>query len=205
MSEAESERPLPVRAAPAGAVTGWDQAVDLTKDPALIPDAAEISVPPELRSEIEITMARYPERHSAALPALTAAQRLHGWCSPEAIDQVACVMGVTPAYLTSVVTFYDMLKGQPVGTNSVYVCTSVACCVRDAKAVHDAIAAAAEEAGLEDTEIREFECLGACDMAPVCSVNGRFVGPLETSDAPEIVAAIKEGRTVLPGRSLEDA
>jgi len=98
-----------------------------------------------------------------------------------------------------------MLKGQPVGTNSVYVCTSVACCVRDAKAVHDAIAAAAEEAGLEDTEIREFECLGACDMAPVCSVNGRFVGPLETSDAPEIVAAIKEGRTVLPGRSLEDA
>ena len=49
-------------------------------------------VPAELRAEIEAHMARYPDRHSAALPALAAAQRLHGWCSPQAIDQVACVM-----------------------------------------------------------------------------------------------------------------
>ena len=37
-------------------------------------------------------MANYPDRRSAALPALAAAQRLHGWCSPEAIEQAACVM-----------------------------------------------------------------------------------------------------------------
>ena len=49
-------------------------------------------------------MALYPDRRSAALPALAAAQRLHGWCSPEAIEQVACVMGVTPAYLEAVAT-----------------------------------------------------------------------------------------------------
>ena len=55
-------------------------------------------------------MAKYPERHSAALPALAAAQRVHGWCSPEAIHQVAAVMQVTPAYLSSVATFYDMLR-----------------------------------------------------------------------------------------------
>ena len=57
---------------------------------------------------------------------------------------------------------------------------------------------------LED-EIREFECLGACDMAPMASVDGRYVGPLDPGDAKEIVAAIKEDRTVLPGRGLEDA
>ena len=44
-------------------------------------------------------MALYPDRRSAALPALAAAQRVHGWCSPEAIEQVACVMRLTPAYL----------------------------------------------------------------------------------------------------------
>ncbi|MFL5868460.1 MAG: NAD(P)H-dependent oxidoreductase subunit E, partial [Thermoleophilaceae bacterium] len=53
-------------------------------------------------------------------------------------------------------------------------------------------------------EIREFECLGACDMAPMASIDGRYVGPLSEDDAPEIVAALKEDRTVLPGRSLED-
>jgi (2Fe-2S) ferredoxin len=74
----------------------------------------------------------------------------------------------------------------------------------NAKAVYDAIALAADELGLEDTEVREFECLGACDMAPMASVNGRYVGPLSTEDAPEIVRAVKESRKVLPGRGLED-
>jgi hypothetical protein len=41
-------------------------------------------------------------------------------------------------------------------------------------------------------------------MAPMASVDGRYVGPLEESDAREIVGALKEGREVLPGRSLED-
>ena len=60
-------------------------------------------------------MANYPDRRSAALPALAAAQRVHGWCSPEAIEQVACVMRVTPAYLESVASFYDMLETEPGG------------------------------------------------------------------------------------------
>jgi NADH-quinone oxidoreductase subunit E len=183
---------------------GWDEAVDLEAEPAVVPDPAEVEVPSELRSEIEALMAKYPDRHSATLPALGAAQRLHGWCSPEAIRQVAVVMQVTPAYLSSVATFYDMLRTEPTGTRYVYVCTSVACHLIGAKAVHDAIWEEARDQGLDDVEIREFECLGACDMAPMASVDGRYVGPLREDDAPEIVAAMKEGRQVLPGRSLED-
>ena len=60
-------------------------------------------------------MGRYPDFRSAAIPALHAAQRLHGWCSPTAIEQVACVMRLTPGYLTAVATFYDMFDTQPEG------------------------------------------------------------------------------------------
>ena len=181
---------------------GWDEAADLTKPPATIPDLAEIEVPDDLRQEIEAYMARYPDHHSASIPALHAAQRVHGWCSPLAIAQVAAVMRVTPAFLSSVASFYDQLNEEPVGRRHVYVCTSVACNLVNAKAVYEAIAEAG--ADLEDTEIREFECLGACDMAPMASVDGRYIGPLDPSDAPEIVDAIREGRKPLPGRSLED-
>jgi NADH-quinone oxidoreductase subunit E len=183
---------------------GWDEAVDLEADPAVIPDPAEVEVPDGLRREIEAHMAKYPDLHSAALPALGAAQRLHGWCSPEAVRQVAAVMQVTPAYLSSVATFYDMLRTEPKGSRYLYVCTSVACHCRDAGAVYDAIWEEARDQGLEDVEIREFECLGACDMAPMASVDGRYVGPLSEDDAPEIVRAMKAGDEVLPGRSLED-
>lgn len=183
---------------------GWDVAADLEAPPATIPEVGETEVPRELRERIEALMARYPDRRSAALPALDAAQRVHGWCSPEAIAQVAAVMRVTPAYLSSVATFYDLLRTEPVGSRFVYVCTSVACCLRDAKTVHDAIADEAERQGLEDCHVREFECLGACDLAPMASVDGRYVGPLTVDDAPEIVAALKERRAVLPGRGLGD-
>jgi NADH:ubiquinone oxidoreductase subunit E len=184
---------------------GWDEAVDLWKDPALVPDPTAVDVPEGLRKEIEARMALYPERHSAALPALAAAQRVHGWCSPLAVLQVAAVMQVTPAYLSSLATFYDMLRTEPIGDRYVYVCTSVACHLRNAKAVYDAIAEEARDQDLEGVEVREFECLGACDMAPMASVDGRYVGPLTEDDAHELVAAVKESREVLPGRGLVDA
>jgi NADH-quinone oxidoreductase subunit E len=183
---------------------GWDEAVRLEDDPATIPDPANVDVPAALRAEIEAHMAKYPERHSASLPALAAAQRLHGWCSSEAIQQVAAVMQVTPAYLSSVATFYDMLRTTPVGSHYVYVCTSVACHLRDAKSVFDAIEEEAGKQGLDDYEVREFECLGACDMAPMASLDGRYVGPLTTGDAHELVSSLKAGRQPFPGRGLGD-
>lgn len=183
------------------AAPGWDRPADLAKDAAVVPELADVAVPEELRREIEDYIARYPEPHSAALPALHAAQRLHGWCSPEAIEQVAAVMRVTPAYLSSVVSFYDMFKAEPVGRRDVYVCTGVACVLSRARELYAAMAAAG--AGAEDVHVREFECLGACDMAPMASVDGRFVGPLEPSDCAEVIAAASEGREALPGRGLE--
>ena len=179
-------------------VPGWDEAVDLDKDPASVPDPATTPVPDELRSEIEGYVARYPERHSAALPALRAVQRHHGWCSPEAIDQAACVMRVTPAYLDAVATFYDMLETEPKPPHDVYVCTNISCSLRGARD----FLAAMQEAADESFNVRAFECLGACDIAPMASVDGVYVGPLEPPDAQVIVHDVKAGRSVLEDKQL---
>jgi len=193
-------RPV-VRFAHGSRVPGWDEAVDLSKDPAEVPDPDSVEVPAQLRSTIEQHMACYPDRRSAALPALAAAQRLHGWCSPEAIDQVACVMRVTPAYLESVATFYDMLETAPVGRHSIYVCTNISCSLRGADALYDTISeqAAAEP---EEFNVRSFECLGACDIAPMVSVDGVYVGPLDPGDAPRLLDDARAGREVMPDKQL---
>jgi NADH-quinone oxidoreductase subunit E len=209
----ESEQPvtsagerhdLPPHITHPDAAHGWDRAVDLEKDPAVIPDLAETHVPEELRRTIEDAMAKYPDRRSAVMPALHAAQDVYGWCSPEALHQVAAVMKITPAYLSMIASFYDMYNEEPVGRHHVYVCTGVACMPRRPRRVLDALQREAEQEALEDTEIRAFECLGACDMAPMASVDGRYVGPLEPEDAGEIVEAIRAGRKPLPGRGLGD-
>jgi NADH-quinone oxidoreductase subunit E len=183
-------------------VPGWDLEVDLDKDPALIPDPETTPVPDELRGDIESAMAKYPDRHSASLPALHAAQQLHGWLSPEAIDQVAAVMRVTPGYLTSVATFYDMLETEPepVGHHDVYVCTNISCSLLGADQLYGAMIAAAAEH--PEVHVRAFECLGACDIAPMASVDGEYVGPLVDEDAARIVADLDAGRPVLESKQL---
>jgi uncharacterized protein YuzB (UPF0349 family) len=50
--------------------------------------------------------------------------------------------------------------------------------------------------------VRAFECLGACDIAPMASVNGEYVGPLATDDCKTIVGELREGREILPDKQL---
>ena len=194
-----TRRPVP-RFGHGSRVPGWDEAVDLTKAPATVPDPATTPVPPGLRETIEAAMAKYPDRRSAAIPALHAAQEVHGWCSPQAIDEVATVMQLTPAYLTAVATFYDMFSTVPKPRNDVYVCTNISCSLLGADDFFEAMLAAAE--GDPDVDVRSFECLGACDIAPMASVNGEYVGPLELDDAARMVEDLRAGRPVLEHKQL---
>jgi NADH-quinone oxidoreductase subunit E len=181
-------------------VPGWDDAVDLSKDPAVIPDPATTPVPEHVRAAIEAKMALYPDRRSAAIPALHIVQGEHGWCSPTAIEQAACVMRLTPAYLTALATFYDMFSTTPKGPNDVFVCTNISCSLRGADELY---AAMLDAAGTDpEFHVQSFECLGACDIAPMASVNGEYVGPLEPADCRTIVDQVKAGEAVLPDKQL---
>ena len=181
-------------------VPGWDDAVDLEKDPAPVPDPATIDVPAGLRAEIEAHMAKYPDRRSAVIPALAAAQRLHGWCSPEAIDQVAAVMRLTPGYVVAVATFYDQLDTRPVGRHRVYVCTNISCSLRGGD---DLLHWLEEELGDDpDVHVRHFECLGACDIAPMASVDGVYVGPITREEVPILAEQIRASEPPLPDKQI---
>jgi len=183
-------------------VPGWDDAADLTKDPAQIPDLATTQVPDDLRAKIEAHVAKYPDRRSASIPALHEVQAVHGWCSPEGIEQAAAVLRLTPAYLLSVASFYDMLFTTPVGRHQVYVCTNISCSLCGAD---ELMAAFTDEvAGDPEFNLRAFECLGACDMAPMASIDGDYVGPIKIDEVPGVVAAIRAGEEVLPDRQLKN-
>src|ERR1700750_2432852 len=169
-------------------VPGWDQAADLAKDPASVPDPATTPVPESLRIRIEAHMAKYPHIRSASIPALYEVQKDYGWCTPEGIDQAACVMRLTPGYLTAVATFYDMLFTHPVGQRHVYVCTNISCSLCGADELYDAFL---DEVGD-----------GASDTAPMASSDGAYVGPIEIDEVPTAVEQIRNGQEVLPEKQL---
>jgi NADH-quinone oxidoreductase subunit E len=164
-----------------------------------VPELHEVDCPAGLREEIETLMGRYPDRHSVSIPALWAVQRLYGWCTPEGIRQAAAVMRVTPAYLESVASFYDLLHTEPVGSHKVAVCTNISCWMRGGDELLDAFEAAA---GDEDIFVTGFECLGACDIAPMASIDERYFGPLEPGEAKTAIEQLLAGDEVLPSKAL---
>ena len=180
-----------------------------------VPELHEVDVPDELREQIETAMGRYPQLRSAAIPALWAVQRRYGWCTPEGIRQAAAVMGVTPAYLQSVASFYDLFKTAPIGRHRVLVCTNISCWLRGADELLERFCEAAgvdrEPAGhggatSADGEIylTGFECLGACDIAPMASVDERYYGPLDGADALAAIEQLRSGAEVLPGKAMSE-
>jgi NADH:ubiquinone oxidoreductase subunit E len=93
-----------------------------------------------------------------------------------------------------------MLETRPVGRNRVYVCTNISCSLCGADALMERIQA--ETAGDPDFNVRSFECLGACDIAPMVSVNDVYIGPVELDDVPTLVGQIREGMPPLPNKQL---
>jgi NADH-quinone oxidoreductase subunit E len=178
-----------------------------------VPELHEVDVPDELRERIEEAMSRYPQLRSASIPALWAVQQHYGWCSPEGVRQAAAVMGVTPGYLQSVATFYDLFATQPVGRHRVLVCTNISCWMRGGD---ELLASFCEAAGADLEEashhgassadgeffVKGFECLGACDLAPMASVDQRYFGPLTDADAVTAIEALRAGAEPLPEKEL---
>jgi NADH-quinone oxidoreductase subunit E len=183
------------------------------EDAETVPELHEVDVPDELRGRIETAMSKYPEIRSAALPALWAVQHHYGWCTREGIRQAAAVMGVTPGYLESLATFYDLFRTSPVGRHQVLVCHNISCWLRGAD---DLMRAFCEAAGADvddadhggasspDGEVFliGFECMGGCDIAPMASIDDRYYGPLDADDARAAVEQLRAGADVLPGKAL---
>jgi NADH-quinone oxidoreductase subunit E len=171
------------------------------RSPQRIPELHEVDCPSDLKERIETLMGRYPDRRSASIPALWAVQRRYGWCTPDGIRQAAAVMRVTPAYLESVASFYDLLHTEPAGTHKIAVCTNLSCWMRGGDELLDAFRAATE--GDDDVYVTGFECLGGCDLAPMASIDERYFGPLEAAEAKTAIEQLQAGAAVLPEKALE--
>jgi len=136
-----------------------------------------LSFSPEARAEFDRLLTRYPTKQAALLPVLWLAQKEWGWISREAVDAVASLLGLSPAFVWGVVTFYTMYNRAPVGKHLIQVCTSISCHLNGAEEVF--AECKRKLGGLKSGEtskdgkytVIEVECLAQCDKAPAVMVN----------------------------------
>jgi NADH-quinone oxidoreductase subunit E len=139
-------------------------------------------------------IAKYPQKRSAVLPLLHLAQDQDGHVTPEAIEEVADLLDLTPALVLGTCSFYTMFKREPVGELLVSVCTNVSCLVNGGP---DLLAHLQARYAADDAvTVEEVECIAACDLAPVLQVNYEFHGPLRGADADSLIEEYKAGKRV---------
>jgi NADH:ubiquinone oxidoreductase subunit E len=138
-------------------------------------------------------LTRYPTKQGALLPALWLVQQQCGWISDRNMTEVAAVLGLTPAYVKGVVTFYTMYHQHPVGKNFVQVCTTSPCNICGAEGVVKALleATGAKELGATSPDgswtVIEVECLGACGFATPVLINDDFIESVSPEKVPALV------------------
>ena len=137
-----------------------------------------------IRKEIvETYFPRYPRKQAALLPLFHLIMHEYGWIAPQAIDEAATLLEITPAQVQDAATFYEEFRFEPSGKYVVNVCRSIACELCG----HEKIVQRIKEVfGIENFEttddgmitLFEVECLGVCEFAPAALINGHLHGPL---------------------------
>jgi NADH dehydrogenase (ubiquinone) flavoprotein 2 len=155
-----------------------------------------VFVGPE-RARLEALFPQYPTRQSCLLPALWMVQEARGWVSQGGVEEVAEVLGLTPAYVKGVLTFYTMYHTHPVGRHFIQVCTTSPCNICGAEDVVKAFLqhTGCGELGATSKDGRftviEVECLGACGFATPVMIGDDFIEGVTPERVPGILQGYK--------------
>jgi NADH-quinone oxidoreductase E subunit len=132
----------------------------------------------ERRAILDDMLTKYPadQKRSAVLGALYLVQEQEGYLTANGMRHVAGILEMTAAEVEDVATYYVMFFRERVGTYVLQVCRTLSCALNGAELVTDALS---EKLGIGVGEtdpsgmftLLEFECLGACDRAPIVMVN----------------------------------
>jgi NADH-quinone oxidoreductase subunit E len=159
-----------------------------------------------VRERAAAILARYPQPRSALLPLLHLVQHVEGHVSRAGIAFCAEVLEITTAEVSAVATFYTMYKREPVGRHLVSVCTNTLCAALGGDDIYAAVRERLGGIGHEQTSadgtatVEHAECLAACDLAPVLTVDYEFFDNQTVASAVEIIEALQRGEKPHPTR-----
>jgi NADH-quinone oxidoreductase E subunit len=165
----------------------------------------------ERRAILDDMLTKYPpeQKRSAVLGALYLVQEQEGYLTASGMRHVAGILGMTAAEVEDVATYYVMFFRERVGTYVLQVCRTLSCALNGAERVTEALS---EKLGIKPGEtdpsgmftLLEFECLGACDRAPIVMVNNEHWHEKATAEScSKLVDDLKtRGPAVLSGCHL---
>jgi len=152
---------------------------------------------PETEEKFKHLVSIYPQKRSALIPMLLLAQKEHGYVKAETIEYVGKYLDLNPSEVDSIMSFYTLLRRQPVGKYHILICTNLACLLQGSD---DIVACIKRKLGVGLGEVTkdglfsaiEFECLGSCTTAPCVQVNGEFHENLDVEKTEKLLDELRK-------------
>ena len=162
-----------------------------------------IEMAPEKFREVRDILQSFEHDPAKLIPILQGVQEVYRYLPQEVLTYVATALGMPPARIYGVATFYAHFALQPKGKYVIRLCDGTACHVKRSSGILDALW---RKLGLDESNnttadmlftVETVACLGACGLAPVMVINDTVHGQVTPDVAVELVddiIAAEEGQ-----------
>ena len=148
-------------------------------------------------SLLDDVLTKYGDSSSNLITILQNAQNIYGYLPKDVMYCIAEKVGVSPAEVMGVATFYSQFRLSPIGKYLIMSCQGTACHVNGSERISAAISEYLGIGNGETTEdglftLENVACLGCCSLAPVIMINGEAYGNLTPDSAGAVLKSIQE-------------
>lgn len=125
-------------------------------------------------------------------------QKVYRYLPEEMLCYIAKKLHLSEAKVYGVATFYENFSLEPKGKYLIKICDGTACHVRKSSAILDEIRSELGVTSAKPTTddmmftVETVSCLGACGLAPVCTVNDVVYPAMTPEKARELIKKLKE-------------
>ncbi|WP_246465335.1 NADH-quinone oxidoreductase subunit NuoE [Atribacter laminatus] len=148
--------------------------------------------------KVNAILEKHDRNESHLISILQEIQADYRYLPEEILTYVATALGVSPAYVYGVATFYAQFSLKPKGKHMIRVCDGTACHVKGSINVLKTVK---EQLGLKENEettpdllftVETVACIGACALAPAMMIDEEVYGMLNEEKTREIIEGLIE-------------
>ncbi len=143
-------------------------------------------------SNLDTLIERYPQKPESLIMVLQEIQREYHYLPCEALTRTATKLNLPLSKVFAVSTFYNAFSLNPRGEHIVRVCVGTACHIRGAAQIQQQMEKLLDVRAGGTTPDMKFTlevvgCVGACAMAPVVVVDGKYHGEIKVSGVKKLL------------------
>ena len=151
----------------------------------------------EVTEKLQSIAERYKSGKSSLVGVMQDVSQEYGYLPEEVLQEVSKLIEVPISIFYSLATFYSSFRLEPIGKKHVCVCVGTACHVRGAAKIvetleRDLQLKAGETSKDGDFTLETVNCVGACALGPLVTVNGDYHGKMDQKKITRLVKSIRQ-------------